>query len=101
MCVVTGSPISSAQMIIRLAQGKNAGVLATGQTINLYPGSMTVINMGDRNRPERISANLYKSLRELDEKVDCIFAEGIVETGIGAAVMNRLLKAAGGNVIQA
>ncbi|MDR1001129.1 MAG: threonylcarbamoyl-AMP synthase [Clostridiales bacterium] len=100
MRVVTGHPLAAAQAIIRLAHGKNAGVLATAQTMNLYPNSMIVINLGDRDRPEKISANLYKSLRELDAKVDYIFAEGIDEAS-GGAVMDRLLKAARGSAMPA
>ena len=39
---------------------------------------------------------MYRILREFDgEEVDLIYSEAFTENGIGQAVMNRLLKAAG------
>jgi L-threonylcarbamoyladenylate synthase len=44
---------------------------------------------------EEISSNLFKCLRDLDEKnVDVIFVEAVDETNEGLAIMNRLQKAA-------
>ena len=43
---------------------------------------------------------MFNILREFDEKgVDIIFAEGISEKGIGFAIMNRMRKSAGFNII--
>jgi len=43
---------------------------------------------------------LYAALRKFDDLgVEIIYAEGIIDTGIGAAVMNRMAKAAGGRVV--
>jgi L-threonylcarbamoyladenylate synthase len=57
-------------------------------------GKVTV--SGSLNDPATIAANLFKSLREFDYLgVDTIYAEIIPESGAGAAVMNRLRKAAG------
>lgn len=49
------------------------------------------------NNGESIQANLFASLRQVDEddNVDLIFVEGIHEDNEGLAVMNRLKKAAG------
>ena len=56
---------------------------------------------GSRGNSEEIAANLYTALRYFDDnKVDVIFAEGIAETGLGLAVMNRLRKAAGYKIIK-
>ena len=98
--VIAGEPVTAAAEIIRRAAGfKNAGALATSQTINMYPDGMNVINLGDRNRPEEISARLYSALREMDARARVIYAEGILSEGIGEAIMNRLSKAAGGKVL--
>lgn len=52
--------------------------------------------------PEEVARNLFKALRELDKRgVDMIIAEGIEEKGVGLAVMNRLRKAAGYNIVKA
>jgi len=50
---------------------------------------------------EEIARNVFKGLRYLDKRgVDVIIAEGVEERGLGLAVMNRLRKAAGHNVIK-
>ncbi|XHU85044.1 threonylcarbamoyl-AMP synthase [Peribacillus muralis] len=47
-----------------------------------------------------VAAGLYDALRQFDElDVDIIFSESFPESGIGAAVMNRLEKAAGHQII--
>ena len=44
---------------------------------------------------EEVAKGLFDSLRKFDEdEVDTIIAEGVVEEGIGLAIMNRLKKAA-------
>jgi L-threonylcarbamoyladenylate synthase len=44
---------------------------------------------------ERYAQNIFHALRELDSlDVDCILVESVEEKGIGAAVMDRLIKAA-------
>lgn len=46
--------------------------------------------------------NLFKLLREFDEeKVDIIIADRITSTGLGLAVLNRLRRVAGSNIIKA
>ncbi len=52
-------------------------------------------NMGDRYQPSIMGLRLYHSLRECDrESVDCIYVEACEDEGQGAAVLNRLRKAA-------
>ncbi len=82
------------------AQPGQTGILATAQTMNQYGSACFVHCLGDRNRPETIAAGLFDALRTCDlHGVDRIFAEGFETTGIGLAIMNRLLKAAGGRII--
>lgn len=79
--------------------GKRVGVLATDQTKDRYKVGL-IISAGDRKRPETIAARLFGILREFDKMgVDIIIAEAIDESGVGLAVMNRLVKSAGFNVI--
>ena len=48
-----------------------------------------------------MAANLFRLLREFDEEnVDVIIAEGVPTEGLGLAVMNRLRKASGYNIIK-
>jgi len=83
------------------SQGKRVGVLATEQTKHMYTSGI-VISVGDRELPKTIAASLFGLLREFDKRgVDVILAEAIEERDMGLAVMNRLLKSAGYNIIKA
>ncbi|MFA5523180.1 MAG: L-threonylcarbamoyladenylate synthase [Tissierellales bacterium] len=80
-------------------KGMRVGIMATKQTYHKYE-SENILIVGDREHPETIAANFFGALRKFDEvKVDIIIAEGIEEKGIGKAIMNRMKKAAGGNII--
>ena len=58
--------------------------------------------IGTRENQSSIAKNLYKVLREFDdENVDCIYSESFSVDGIGSAIMNRLEKAAGHQIIDA
>ncbi|MDP4164668.1 MAG: Sua5 family C-terminal domain-containing protein, partial [Bacillota bacterium] len=55
---------------------------------------------GKRNQLETVASSLYDTLRSFnDQKVDIIFSEMFEAEGVGHAIMNRLLKAAGNKVI--
>jgi L-threonylcarbamoyladenylate synthase len=57
--------------------------------------------MGSAADPSGVAARVFSALRALDrDRVDVILVEGIDESGIGLAVMNRLRKAAGNNVVR-
>ena len=48
-----------------------------------------------------IARHLFRILREFDDdNVEVMFTESFETAGIGQAIMNRLLKAAGHQVIQ-
>lgn len=78
---------------------KKVGVIATEETKNLYKNA-EVISLGHRENMEDIAQNLFETLRIFDDKkVDVIFSESFEEKGIGIAIMNRLKKSAGYNII--
>jgi L-threonylcarbamoyladenylate synthase len=86
----------------RLAgEGRKVGILACEETAQIYAREgYPVVVAGRRSDPESVAAALYESLRRFDRmEVDVILAEGISEEGVGLAVMNRLRRAAGGNII--
>jgi len=57
--------------------------------------------VGERQRPKTIAKNLFKILRRFDEQgVEIVIAEGIEPVGVGLAIMNRLRKAAGHDIIR-
>ena len=81
-------------------QGRKVGVIGALETESRYVADV-VKNIGSRQDEEAIARNLYRVLREFDdEKVEVIFSESFSGTGMGQAIMNRLLKAAGHKVIQ-
>jgi len=82
-------------------EGKRVGVLATDETRYRYMADV-VKSLGSRSDPSSLAKNLFKMLREFDEeKVDVIIAEGVPLRHLGLAVMNRLRKASGFNIVKA
>lgn len=80
--------------------GKRTGVLCTSETANRYKADC-VKCIGSRADESTVAQGLYKVLRECDdEELEVLFAESFETEGIGQAIMNRLLKAAGHQVIQ-
>lgn len=81
------------------SEGKNVGIMSTVQTEKYYINKK-IICVGDRTNLLTISSNLFKDLRQFDQKgIDIILAESIDEQGLGKAIMNRLSKASGKTII--
>ena len=84
-----------------LAAGKRVGAIASAETALLLAPEVAVASYGPKADKEQIAAHLYHALRFFDHcPVDVIYAEGVDEGGIGLAVMNRLRKAAGYQIIR-
>ena len=82
------------------AAGQKVGVIATDETKDLYQADI-VVSIGAREDEDAIAKHLYKILREFDDwNVDAIYSESFATPRIGQAIMNRLLKAAGHQVLQ-
>ncbi|MCX8151163.1 MAG: L-threonylcarbamoyladenylate synthase [Candidatus Bathyarchaeota archaeon] len=80
---------------------KKVGVLATSETAWAYEAEV-VKTLGSRRNVDAMATRLFRLLREFDsENVDVIIAEGVPLDGLGLAVMNRLRKASGYNIIKA
>lgn len=79
-------------------KGLKTGVMCTSKNREFYDGE--VIDLG--NSLEEVASNLFDALIEMDKKsVDVIYSEEFPKTGVGQAIMNRLLKSAGYKVIKA
>lgn len=79
--------------------GWKVGVIATDETLDKYRADY-VVSIGAREDEDAIARHLYKILREFDDqKVDAIYSESFATPRIGQAIMNRLLKAAGHQVL--
>ena len=80
-------------------EGHRTGVIGTDATIARYRGDVCK-SAGSREDENTIAKELYRILREFDdEEVTAIFSESFDTAGIGQAIMNRLLKAAGHHMI--
>ena len=73
---------------------------ATGSSDVEWPKDAVTVIAGTMKDPFSMERTLFAALRRFDElKVDRIFAEDLSKYGAGEAVMNRLLKAAGGDLL--
>jgi len=106
LLVVSEDPQRMIGEVRRLAasarsSGRRVGIIACAEHADQYAGAADeVLVCGSRREPESAARQLYAVLRECDRRnLAFIVAEGFPETGIGAALMNRLRKAAGGRVL--
>lgn len=89
--------ISKINALTREAQamGKSVGVLATEENKDCYVADYVIV-IGQRQDEAEIARHLFDVLRQFDDlQVDLIYSESFVAAGVGQAIMNRLLKAAG------
>lgn len=81
-------------------EGKRVGIMCSAESRGVYQ-SEVVLEYGTREDLAGVASDLFSTLRAFDRhKVDVILAEGVPATGIGLAIMNRLRRAAGGQVVQ-
>lgn len=79
--------------------GKKVGIMSTDETNDRYYNAI-IKSLGSRKDLNSIAHNLFKTLSEFDnENVDIILSEAFKEEEIGIAIMNRLKKAAGFDII--
>jgi len=84
----------------RKKEGLKTGVMATDEDAERYNAHI-VLSLGSRKNEEEIGSNLFKVLRKFDYLgADIVYSEVFDETGEGAAIMNRLKKAAGNVCIE-
>lgn len=107
--IYKGEAAKVAENIIKLAnqksqEGKITGVITANEHLHFYEGKLSkdviVVSLGQLEKPESIANHLFKVLRDFDKmNAEFIFGEAFSEDNVGAAIMNRLTKAAGYNVI--
>ena len=83
------------------AAGRKAGVICTYESSSCYHGGI-VKSIGSRADEITIAQHLYSILRDFDEMdVSVIYSESFDTPQMGQAIMNRLIKAAGHQIIKA
>ena len=105
LVIVEGEPEAvttyiNAQAAFLREKGESCGVIAADETVCLYQAEQ-VLSIGSRADEESIARHLYDVLRRFDDlAVKKIYSESFCTPVMGQAIMNRLLKAAGHQVIQ-
>lgn len=107
--IYKGDAIDVADKIIekaneKAAEGKRTGIITADEHLHLYEGKLDkdvmVVSLGKLEAMESIANQLFKVLRDFDKtNTEFIFGEAFSEDNVGEAIMNRLTKAAGYNVI--
>jgi L-threonylcarbamoyladenylate synthase len=98
--LVSGSKDFFNQLIEeKRSKGIRVGVLTTEEFAGFYQADV-VLACGMRANLESVASNLYHTLRRFNEaEVDIIFSEMFPNDGVGQAIMNRLEKAAGHQIL--
>lgn len=105
LIIIEGEAEAVAEKINELAeeqagQGRKAGIICTDESLTKYPCGVAK-SIGSREEEETIAQHLYGILRDFDEEeVDIIYSESFRTPKLGLAIMNRLLKAAGHQIIE-
>ena len=83
-----------------IAQGKRVGILTPDDEAARFADlGVEIVRLG--GSLDEIAAHLFAGMRQLDSAgVDLILARGYQRTGIGAALWERLLRAAEGQIVK-
>lgn len=82
------------------AAGEKIGIIAAAESAGLYEGGI-VRTIGSRSDEISIARHLFGILREFDSlEADRIYSESFETPKMGQAIMNRLMKAAGHQVME-
>lgn len=80
--------------------GKRSAVICTNETKGCYDAD-AVVSMGSRDDVKGAAAEIYSVLRDFDDKgIELICSESFSEEGFGLALMNRLYKACGYQIVR-
>lgn len=81
--------------------GMKVGILISEENLDMYSEGEKIV-LGSFNDLNKVASNLFEALRKCNDlNVDIILAEAFTEEGLGIAIMNRLNKAAGYDIIEA
>ena len=89
------------QQVIDEAQsdGKKVGILVSEENASKFDADV-VVTCGTRSDFSSVAKRLYDALREFDQHdIDVIYCESFDDSGLGEAIMNRLLKASSHRVM--
>lgn len=102
--IIRGNNEKSVEIIRKMIENyieknKSVAVLTIDENIDKF-NKGKIISLGSRENLDEIARNLFESLRKCDDLgVEYILCQGFDEKGVGLAIMNRLNKAAGYDII--
>lgn len=105
LTVVQAEPGCVSVYVNKLAEeaklrGERTGVLAFSERVRDYKADL-ILDLGSESRLDEAAHRLYALLRSFDDAgIDRIWSEACPKEGLGGALMNRILKAAGGRVVR-
>ncbi len=105
LCIVEGNKEEviayiNEQTQLNKANGYKVAVMATSENAHLYKADY-VYDLGSRAYEAQVAKHLYDALRRFDGlDMDFIYSESFDNHNVGQAIMNRLIKAAGHNIIR-
>lgn len=83
-----------------IEKGNDVAILTTNENLNKFNNGK-VISLGSENDLKEIAKNIFEALRKCDDLgVQYILCQGFEENGVGLAIMNRLNKAAGYDILE-
>lgn len=102
--IIRGKNEKTIEIISRMLENyidKNnkVAILTTDENLNRF-NKGEIISLGSEKNLSQIAQNLFEALRKCDDLgVQYILCQGFEEDGVGLAIMNRLNKAAGYDII--
>lgn len=103
--IIKGDKYKAIEKINEIVQNyidnkKKVAIIATDEFLSFIKGG-DVISLGSEKNLEEIARNLFESLRAADDiGADYILCQAFDEKGVGLAIMNRLNKAAGFDILE-
>ena len=80
-------------------KGYKVGIMVTDETKDMY-NMENIYSLGSRKDELSIAHNLFSTLRLMDKKgIEIILSESVEFSHMGVAIMNRMLKASSGQII--
>lgn len=85
---------------VHAGKGEKAAVISSHEHVSMYGKQGRVYDIGSLEDEDTIARRLFAVLRELDDEgTDHIYSECFDTPRLGAAIMDRLTRAAGQNII--
>lgn len=102
--IIRGKKEKTIEIILEMLENyieknNDVAILTTDENVNKF-NKGRIISLGSEKDLNEIAKNLFEALRKCDDLgVQYILCQGFEEKGVGLAIMNRLSKAAGYDII--